>query len=187
MYVSVARILIFPWCIVTELSFWSKFWKDDDLSLYVILNAVSCIRFVLLLRPRLWNIQTNGQYPNCDSMKAFIIILFYQRSWKTNKSIRFLTCFFTEILTCSSDFKSLSIVIPRSISFVFDSMEEPSISAVDGSLQLKTMWLLSLLTLIKLLLNHVKSGSYDDASNLLITDCLFSLTMYLQVWKTCSC
>ena len=46
-----------------------------------------------------------------------------------------MTCFFTEILTCSSDFKSLSIVIPRSISFVFDSMEEPSISAVDGSLQ----------------------------------------------------
>ena len=27
--------------------------------------------------------------------------------------------------------------IPTSISFVYDSMEEPSVSAVDGSLQLK--------------------------------------------------
>ena len=64
---------MFLWCIVTELSFSSKFWKDDDLSLYVILNALSCIRFILLLRLRLWNIQTNGQYPNCHSIKAFII------------------------------------------------------------------------------------------------------------------
>ena len=48
-------------------------------------------------------------------------------------------------------------------------MEEPSINTVDGSLQLKRMWLLSLLAFIKLLLNHVKSGS-DDVSNVLITD-----------------
>ena len=81
LHVSVARILIFLWCIVAELSFSSKFWKDDDLSLYVILNALLCIQFMLLLRLRLWNIQTNGQYPNCDSMKAFIYhSFFYQRS-----------------------------------------------------------------------------------------------------------
>ena len=58
-----------------ELSLPRNFWKDDDLSLYVILNALSCIQFILLLRLRLWNIQTNGQYPNCDSIKAFITIL----------------------------------------------------------------------------------------------------------------
>ena len=165
------------------------FWKDDGLSLYVILNAISCIRFVLLLRLRLWNIQTNGQYPNCDSMKAFIIILFLSTFMKRARrtwALSFWHALSQRLLTCSSTSKSLSIVIPKSISFLFDSMEEPSISAVDGSLQLKTMWLLSLLTLIKLLLNQVKSGSYDDASNLLITDCLFSLTMYLKIWKTCS-
>ena len=33
--------------IVTELSLSSKSWKDDDLLLYIILNALSCIRFVL--------------------------------------------------------------------------------------------------------------------------------------------
>ena len=88
--------------------------------------------------------------------------------------------FLQRLLTCSLNFKSLSIVIRRSISFVFDSMEEPSISAVDGSLQLKRMWLLSLLAFIKLLLNHVKSDSVD-ASNVWITDPLFSSTVYIVV------
>ena len=97
LYVWVARILIFLWCIVTELSFSSNFWKDDDLSCYAILSALSCIQFILLLMLRLWNIQINGRYPNYDSVKAFIVILFYQRSWcKMNKSIKLLTCFFTE-------------------------------------------------------------------------------------------
>ena len=54
-------------------------------------------------------------------------------------------------------------------------MEESSIRAVDGSLQLKRMWLLPLL-----LLNHVKSDS-DGASNVLITYSLFSLTVYIVV------
>ena len=143
-YVSVARILIFLWCIVTELSFSSKFWKDDDLSLYVILNALLCIRFILSLRVRLWNIKSNRQYPNCDSIKDFIIILFLSMFMKGARWTRALSiwhAFLQRLLTCSSNFKSLSIVFPRSISFVFDWMEEPSISAVDVSLQLKRMWL----------------------------------------------
>ena len=59
-------------------------------------------------------------------------------------------------------------------------MEEPSASAADGSLQRKRIWHLSLLAFIKLLLNHVKSGS-DDASNVLVTGSLFSLTVYIIV------
>ena len=59
-------------------------------------------------------------------------------------------------------------------------MEEPSIGAADGSLQLKRMGLSSLLAFIKLLLNHVKSGS-DDTSNVIATDSLFSLTVYTVV------
>ena len=77
-----AWILIFLWCIVTELSFSSNFWKDDDLLLYLILNALSRTRFILLVSLRLCNIQPNGKYSNCDSIKAFITILFYQRLWK---------------------------------------------------------------------------------------------------------
>ena len=99
-YVAVAKILIIIWSIVTELSFSSNFWKDDDFSLYIILDALSCIRLVLLLRLWLWKIQTNGQYPNCDSIKAFIIIFFISvhERCKVNKSIKFLTCFFQEII-----------------------------------------------------------------------------------------
>ena len=89
-----------------------------------------------------------------------------------------INIYIARLLTCSSNFKSLSIAIFRNTSFVFDSMEEPLISAADGSLQLKRMWLLSLLAFIKLLLNYVKSGS-DDASNRLITDSLFHLTVYI--------
>ena len=141
LHVSIARILIVLWCVVTELSFSSNFWKDDDLSLYVILNALSYIWFILLLRLRLWNIQTNGQDPNYDFVKAFIIIVFNQCSWKVqDKQERVLSSwhvFLQRLLTSSWNFKSLSIVIPRSISFVFDSMEGPSISAVEVHCNLK--------------------------------------------------
>ena len=80
-YVSVARTLIFLWCIVTELPFSSSFWNDGDLSFYVILNALSCIRFILLWFS-LWNSKTNGQYLNCDFMKASLLFSFFQLSWK---------------------------------------------------------------------------------------------------------
>ena len=101
-------------------------------------------------------------------------------------ALSFWHAFLLWLLTWSSNFKSLSIVttiailIPNCYSFfVFDSMGEPSISAVDGSLQLKRSWLLSQLAFIKLLLNHVKSGSCDD-SNVLTTNSLFSLTVYID-------
>ena len=58
---------------------------------------------------------------------------------RRTRALSFWHDFLQRLLTCSSNFKSLSIAIPRSISFVFDSMEEPSISAVDGSVQLKVV------------------------------------------------
>ena len=73
-----------------------------------------------------------------------------------------------------------STVIPRSASFIFDSAEEPSITAVDGSLHFKRRGLLSLLVFIKLFLNHITSSS-DDVSNVLITDSFFSFTLYIVV------
>ena len=100
--VSVARMLILLWCIVIELSFSRNFWKDADLSLYVIFNALSCIRFILLLRLRLWNTQTNGQYLNCDSIKAFTIILFlstFMKGARRTRALGFLHAFLLRLLS----------------------------------------------------------------------------------------
>ena len=63
LYVSIANIIIFLWCIVAELSLLRNFWKDE-----LILNSLLCILFILLLWLQLYNIQINGQYPYCDSM-----------------------------------------------------------------------------------------------------------------------
>ena len=129
------------------------------------LNALSCIRFIFLLRLRLWNIQTNKQYSSCDSIKAFIIILFlstFMKGARRTRALSFWYAFLQRLLTCYS-WKYL-------LRIWFNGM--PSISFADGSLQLKRMWLSSLLAFIKLLLNHVKSGS-DDVFNVLITDRLF--------------
>ena len=72
---------------------------------------------------------------------------------------------------------SLPIFIARSTSFMFDSMEELSITVADCSVQLKR-WLLSLLAFIKLFLNYLKSSS-DDVSNVLILDSFFLLQYML--------
>ena len=53
-------------------------------------------------------------------------------------------------------------------------MEEPSITSVDGSLQLKRRRLLSLLAFIKLFFNHLKIFC-DDVPNAFRTDSLFVL------------
>ena len=95
-------------------------WKNNDLSLYVILNALSCIQLILFFRLRLWNIQTNEQHPNCDSIKASITNLFYQFSSQVQdeQEHQVHDMMLQRLLTWSSNFKSLSIVILRSISFV---------------------------------------------------------------------
>ena len=77
--ISVARACIFLWWIETELSFFNRFSNGDDLSPYVILNALSCKEFILLLRLLLWNIQTKGQYPNWDVIYAFITVFLFSR------------------------------------------------------------------------------------------------------------
>ena len=54
---------------------------------------------------------------------------------RQTRALSFCHAFLQRLLTWSSNLKSLPIVIPRS--YLFDSMEEPLISAVDGLLQLK--------------------------------------------------
>ena len=128
----------------------------------------------------LWNIQTKGKYPNSDLMKALIIIfllLMFMKCARLERPLRFWHVLLQKLLTWSSSFKFLFIVIPGNTSFLFDSMEEPSITTVDGSLKLQRRWLLSLLTFIKFMLDHLKSSS-DDVSNAFLTDSLFSFTVY---------
>lgn len=66
----------------------------------------------------------------------------------------------------SSSFNYRLILIPKSISFTSDLMQEPWITIADGSFQLKLRRLSLLLAFIKLLLSHLKSSS-DDFCNTL--------------------
>ena len=141
--VSIARILLFLWYIVTELSFSSNFWKDYDLPLYLILNALSCIRLILLLKLWHWSIETNRQYLNWDIIETFIVtILFFffnvHERCKPSKSIKFLTCFFTEIIDKVIKFQVSVSCYSQNYLFVFDSVEEPSIRAICKSRDVKS-------------------------------------------------
>ena len=53
------------------------------------------------------------------------------------RALSFCHAFLQRLLTWSSNFRCLSIIIPRSTSFTFDSMKVSSIVTMDGCLQLK--------------------------------------------------
>ena len=55
---------------------------------------------------------------------------------RRERALSFWHALLQRLLTWRSNFEFLSIVIPRSTSFMFDSIEQPSITTVDGSLQL---------------------------------------------------
>ena len=128
---------MFLWCIVTDLSLVSSSPYDDDLSLYVILKALSWIRFILLLSPLLWNIHIRGQYPNCDSINDFMTAI-------RASALRFRLGFLHKWLIWSSNFNSWPIFIHRRTSALLKSIGKPSTIAVVASAQLIVRWLLSL-------------------------------------------
>ena len=68
--ISIAKAPMFRLSIVRAI-FSEWFPYDDDLLLYVMLKALSWIRFILLLSPLL-----RALYPNCDSINDFTIIRF---------------------------------------------------------------------------------------------------------------
>ena len=73
--------------------FFNRSWNEDELSPYVILNALSCKKFVLSLRPLLWNIQAKGQYPNWDNTYTFItVFFFFQGTWMEQLLLMRLVC-----------------------------------------------------------------------------------------------
>ena len=84
------------------------------------LRALSCSLFILLLIYLPWNIRTNGQYLNCDSIKALkrIPLFLNGRNLATLvKALSFLLAFEQILDTCLSNFRLLSNVIPRSLSY----------------------------------------------------------------------
>ena len=146
---------MFPWCIVTDLSLVSSSPYDEDLSLYVILKALSWIRFFCYLNPLLWNTHIGRQQPNCNSMNDFIIIRFLLRIIKClirASALSFSLDVLHKLLTWLSNFISWLIVILRRTSALPKSMGKSSISAVVAPEQLIIKWLLSLFSFMKL--NH---------------------------------
>ena len=148
--------------------------------LYLIFDGLACIQFNLLLRLQLWNIQTKRKYWKWDSMKAFMIILLlltFMKGASRARSLSFGNAFSQISLTSHQIVFSISCY-SKEYFFIFDSMEEPSITDVDGSQQLKRRWLMPLLAFIKLLLKHWKSST-DNVSNVLISDSFFLLQYIL--------
>ena len=120
LYISIANERILLWWQIFTWSFLSKFSKDDWLSLYTILRALSCKWFIRFFYFLPQNIQTSEQYPNCDSMKYFIKVL--RRSREMNlqilvKAFNFLPAYLHWFKTYSTKWKFLSVIIPNS--FVF--------------------------------------------------------------------
>ena len=73
--ISVAKTCKLLWCIETELSLFSSSWNIDVLSWYVIVRALSCIEFILLLRRLLRNIQINQHLR--IGLLLLLLLLFY--------------------------------------------------------------------------------------------------------------
>ena len=73
-------------------------------------------------------------------MNAFMIILpfsMFMYTTSRQRALSFWHVIFIKVIDMVINFKSLSIVFPRKTSFIFVSIEEPSINSVDSSLQLK--------------------------------------------------
>ena len=73
--ISVGKTCKFLWCSETKMSLFSSYWNVDVLSWHVILRALSCIEFILLLKCLLWNIQINLQQLTWKVTKDLMIIL----------------------------------------------------------------------------------------------------------------
>ena len=62
-------------CMVVELSISRSSINEDVWSWKIILNALSRSLSIRLFNFLIWNILTNGQQPNSEAIKAFIVIL----------------------------------------------------------------------------------------------------------------
>ena len=118
-----------------------------------------------------------GHCLNCDSINNFMIIRFLLKFIKgaiQASVLSFILAFFLKLFLWLSNFNSWSIIIPRRIFVLLESMGEPSAIALAASAQLIMRWLLSLFAFMKLWLNHPKRSD-KDVSIALMTDFFFRL------------
>ena len=89
-------------------------------------NQFSCNLLILLLARRIWNIQTIAQYLNWDSTKALkgVLLLLKESNFAIlERALNFWSAFPQSFRTCSSNFRSLSIVIPISLTSLLSQIK----------------------------------------------------------------
>ena len=119
LYNSIARVWMFLSWIVKELSLFRSSLNVNWLSSYTIRRDLSWILSIRLFSFLLWNIQTSGQYPNCECTKDFIIILrcFMFIKWDIlDNACSFWLALRHKSDTWSSKDNVLSIIIPNNFS-----------------------------------------------------------------------
>ena len=113
----VASICKFLKWIVTDLFiYFGSSSKDVIRFLYTTHKALSWILFIRLFNLLLWNIHTNGQYPNWKKTKAFIVTLHWLKFIKcTTFDNAFNFCETRQRILTRSSMESLVVVcIPNS-------------------------------------------------------------------------
>ena len=120
LHVSLARVLATLYMVYFNDVLMLIFFKQilERWWLVIICNYMLfhiCGLFLLLVF-RLWNIKTNGQYPNWDSVKTVLIVLLlltFMKDATREKAFSFWHTFLQRLWTWSSSFRFMSIVIPR--------------------------------------------------------------------------
>ena len=79
LYIFIAKGLMFLWCIIKELSLLSNPQNDEDLPFHKYGSF-----FILFLSRLFYIIHIRAQYPNSDSVKACMALLFLLKSLKSN-------------------------------------------------------------------------------------------------------
>ena len=114
--ISVAKYCKFFILAETDLSFCNNFSKLDFLSWYSILRALWCM-LLILLKVRLWHIQTNSQWLNWKVTNVLNKrhFLFGDKYCDIqDNACSFLPDLWLRLLMCSSNAKLPSIVTPKS-------------------------------------------------------------------------
>lgn len=139
-------------------------------------SSSSLMNRVYFIIEYIWNIPIREQYPNCDSIKSFrdtsFFLLTSIKSAMPASALSYSPSVLHRKLTCSSNFNSRQIVIPRITSILLDAMGKPSTIAVVSSLQLIIRRHLSLFSYTELLLNHPQSTD-ADVPRALMNDSVF--------------
>ena len=128
----------------------------------------SCNLLILLLLFWLQNIQVKGQYLNWDSIKDLKIILLSSADKKLcilERTLNFLFAFKQILFTCLSNVKSLSLVIPRSSTFLLSQiLLFPMLKNISSLWWPETSrWHFSLFNFMEYVSNQVRAAEFSSS------------------------